>query len=113
MKFLSTQISDLLSQQQTRRNLKALLKYVAFLLAVVQIYALLFCWIMAAFENEEHSFVAGIYWALTVMSTLGFGDITFHSDIGRLFSITERDRDTKTREYLYEPSRGCPARAEQ
>ena len=87
MKFLSTQISDLLSQQQTRRNLKALLKYVVFLLAVVLIYALLFCWIMAVFEKEAHSFVTGIYWTLTVMSTLGFGDITFHSDIGRIFSI--------------------------
>jgi len=28
----------------------------------------------------------GIYWALTVMSTLGFGDITFESDLGRVFS---------------------------
>ena len=29
----------------------------------------------------------GVYWVLVVMSTLGFGDITFHSDIGRLFSV--------------------------
>jgi Trk K+ transport system NAD-binding subunit len=87
MKFLSTQLTDLLSQQQTRRNLKALFKYVVFLVAVVLVYAALFCWIMIAFEKEEHSFITGIYWALTVMSTLGFGDITFHSDIGRVFSI--------------------------
>jgi len=87
MKFLSTQLSDLLSQQQTRRNLKALLKYVVFLITVVMIYAVLFCWIMIAVEKEEHSLTTGIYWSLTVMSTLGFGDITFHSDIGRAFSI--------------------------
>ena len=87
MKFLSTQLSELLSQQQTRRNLKALLKYVVFLVAVVLIYAVVFHWIMIAVEKQEHSFVTGIYWALTVMSTLGFGDITFHSDIGRIFSI--------------------------
>jgi Trk K+ transport system NAD-binding subunit len=87
MKFINTQISYLLSQQQTRRNLKALLKYVLFLIAVVLIYAFLFCWIMIAFEKEEHSLITGIYWALTVMSTLGFGDITFHTDIGRIFSV--------------------------
>ncbi|MFP4533134.1 MAG: potassium channel family protein [Desulfobacterales bacterium] len=87
MKFLGSQLSELLSQQQTRRNLKALLKYVVFLIAVVLIYAVIFHWIMMAVEKEEHSFVTGIYWALTVMSTLGFGDITFHSDIGRVFSL--------------------------
>jgi Trk K+ transport system NAD-binding subunit len=40
-----------------------------------------------AYENQDHSWMTGFYWALTVMSTLGFGDITFHSDLGRLFSI--------------------------
>jgi voltage-gated potassium channel len=40
-----------------------------------------------AYENQEHSWITGFYWSLTVMSTLGFGDITFHSDLGRLFSI--------------------------
>jgi Trk K+ transport system NAD-binding subunit len=87
VKFLSTHLSELLSQQQTRRNLKALLKYVVFIIVVVLIYAVFFHWIMIAVEKEEHSFTTGIYWALTVMSTLGFGDITFHSDIGRVFSI--------------------------
>jgi Trk K+ transport system NAD-binding subunit len=43
--------------------------------------------IMLHAEGQTHSWVAGIYWTLTVMTTLGFGDITFHSDIGRAFSI--------------------------
>lgn len=38
-------------------------------------------------EGQHFSFVTGIYWTLTVMSTLGFGDITFTSDLGKLFSI--------------------------
>lgn len=87
MKFLSTQLSYLLSQQQTRGNLKALLKYVLFLIAVVLVYALLFHWIMVEVEKQDHSWLTGIYWTLTVMSTLGFGDITFNSDIGRAFSL--------------------------
>lgn len=87
MKLLSTQLSYLLSQQQTRRNLKALLKYVLFLTVLVFVYAALFHWIMAAVEERDHSWLTGVYWTLTVMSTLGFGDITFNSDVGRAFSI--------------------------
>jgi Trk K+ transport system NAD-binding subunit len=39
------------------------------------------------FENREFSWVTGFYWTLTVMSTLGFGDITFASDLGKVFSL--------------------------
>ena len=38
-------------------------------------------------EGQEHTWITGFYWTLTVMSTLGFGDITFDTDLGRLFSI--------------------------
>jgi voltage-gated potassium channel len=87
MKFLSTQLTYLLSQHKTRRNLKALLKYVLFLVAVILVYAALFQWIMVSVEKQDHSLLTGVYWTLTVMSTLGFGDITFSSDLGRIFSI--------------------------
>ena len=43
--------------------------------------------IKGSVEGEEHSWITGFYWTLVVMTTLGFGDITFSSDIGRLFSI--------------------------
>src|SRR5690606_14872066 len=49
-------------------------------------YSILFHVLMAR-ESREHSWVTGLYWTLTVMSTLGFGDITFQSDAGRLFSV--------------------------
>lgn len=39
------------------------------------------------YEGQEHSYMTGVYWTLTVMSTLGFGDITFETDVGRFFSI--------------------------
>jgi Trk K+ transport system NAD-binding subunit len=39
------------------------------------------------YEGQEHTWVTGFYWTLTVMSTLGFGDITFTSDLGRAFSV--------------------------
>lgn len=65
----------------------ALRKYLYFLLAIIILYSVLFHVLMEVFENQDHSWITGLYWTLTVMSTLGFGDITFHSDVGRLFSL--------------------------
>jgi Trk K+ transport system NAD-binding subunit len=39
------------------------------------------------YEGRQYSWATGFYWTLTVMSTLGFGDITFTSDLGRVFSM--------------------------
>lgn len=87
MKFLGPQIAYLLTQSQTRRNLTALAKLIALLLGLILVYALLFRFLKVTLEGENPSFITSVYWTLTVMSTLGFGDITFHHDIGRLFSI--------------------------
>ncbi|NNF43009.1 MAG: potassium channel protein [Phycisphaerales bacterium] len=68
-----------------KRNLRVLLRFVAVLVGLVVLYSVVFHYIMEM-EGHEHSWMTGFYWTLTVMSTLGFGDITFESDIGRLFS---------------------------
>lgn len=86
MKFVGAQLSYFFSDSTVRRNVRSLLKYVAFVVAVVVVYAIAFHFVML-YEGERHSWVTGFYWTLTVMSTLGFGDITFQSDLGRLFSI--------------------------
>ena len=86
MKFLVSQLSYFLSERQSRRNLRALLKYLVFLLIVVVVFSITFQLIMR-YEGEKHSWLTGVYWTLTVMSTLGFGDITFQSDLGRAFSL--------------------------
>lgn len=51
-------------------------------------YSILFHYI-AIYEGVEegYSWITGFYWTLVTMSTLGFGDIVFHSDLGRLFSM--------------------------
>jgi Trk K+ transport system NAD-binding subunit len=87
VKFLTSQISYFLSERATRQNIRALLKYVGFTAAVIATYSVIFHLIMLHAEGRYHSWITGIYWTLTVMTTLGFGDITFTSDIGRLFSI--------------------------
>lgn len=87
MKFLSSQISYFFSERGTRENIGALLKYLLLLILVIALYSVLFHVIMLYAEGRYHSWITGIYWTLTVMTTLGFGDITFASDIGRFFSI--------------------------
>jgi Trk K+ transport system NAD-binding subunit len=87
MKFLATQLTYFFSQTQIRQNVRALIKYLIFLVTVIFVFTVLFHFIMLYVEGREHSWVTGLYWTLTVMSTLGFGDITFQSDIGRVFSI--------------------------
>lgn len=86
MKFLPSQLYYLLQDGRARRNVGALAKFTLFLIVLVVIYSFIFHVIMDQ-EGRDYSTVTGFYWTLTVMSTLGFGDITFNSDAGRLFTI--------------------------
>src|SRR5690606_25267335 len=69
-----------------RRNLRLVASMLAFLVLMVVAYSTIFHVLMER-EGRDHSISTGIYWTLTVMSTLGFGDITFESDAGRIFSV--------------------------
>ncbi|MGD8703353.1 MAG: NAD-binding protein [Desulfosarcina sp.] len=85
MKLLFGEFIHLISKKQ-ERNIWALIKFFIALIVMVTIFSVLFHFIMI-FENRQFSWVTGFYWTLTVMSTLGFGDITFASDLGKVFSI--------------------------
>ncbi len=87
MKFLASQVSYFLSQTQSRQNISALIKYLLFLGSFIVLYSIVFHVLMVVAEGRYYSWLTGFYWTLTVMTTLGFGDITFESDIGRVFSI--------------------------
>ena len=87
MKFLPAEFAYLTTEREVRRNLGALGKYLAFLAGMIALYAAFFHWIMWEIEGVRHSWLTGLYWTLTVMTTLGFGDITFQSDLGRAFSL--------------------------
>jgi voltage-gated potassium channel len=86
VKGLSALIAELLTRREARTNLAALGKYVLVLVGVVALYAALFL-VLMRWEGQEHSVATAVYWTLVTMSTLGFGDITFASDLGRLFSV--------------------------
>lgn len=86
MKFLFTQLLYFFQHKTAQRNLRLLSKFFLFLLGIVCIYSILFH-VLMMFEDRYYSWITGFYWTMTVMSTLGFGDITFHSDLGLLFTM--------------------------
>lgn len=86
MKFYSSIVSSMVGGKSTKQNMLVLFYFIAILIAMVTIYSILFHFLMA-YEGREYSWITGFYWTLTVMTTLGFGDITFTRDVGLLFSI--------------------------
>ena len=86
MKFSTTQVLLFINERRTQRNIGSLVKFLLILAGLIVAYSVLFHFIMMR-EGQSHSWVTGFYWTLTVMSTLGFGDITFESDLGRVFSM--------------------------
>lgn len=86
MKFMIAQLAALVHGGGRQNNVKLLVRFVVLLAVVITAYSVVFHLIMER-EGQHHSWVTGFYWTLTVMTTLGFGDITFQSDLGRLFSI--------------------------
>ncbi len=86
MKLLVPQIYHLLRRRPNQINILNLLRFLFLLTLMVTAYSVAFHFIMQYEGRTEFSWVTGFYWTLTVMSTLGFGDITFTSDLGRAFS---------------------------
>lgn len=86
MKFSTSQMMVFFQERRTQRNVRALMRFILVLTALIVVYSILFHGIMER-EGQHHSWMTGFYWTLTVMSTLGFGDITFESDLGRFFSM--------------------------
>jgi len=87
VKVLVSLLVSFMEHPETRRNLGVLFKFVGILLGIIVVYTVIFHFIMVSVEGRDHSWVTGLYWTLTVMSTLGFGDIVFDSDLGKIFSI--------------------------
>ena len=83
---LFTAVSGFRSREKLTRHLLWLLAFVLFCVLTVVVTALIFQRMMILYEGEAHSFVDGLYWSITTMTTLGYGDITFASAEGRLFS---------------------------
>ncbi|MDR1125702.1 MAG: NAD-binding protein [Deltaproteobacteria bacterium] len=88
MKQTISLLGAFLSNARNIRNMRLALRFVLVMLAVILAYSLIFRLVML-YEGRggDYSLLTGLYWTLTVMTTLGFGDITFHTDLGKLFTL--------------------------
>lgn len=86
MKSITSILTSFLGDRFQKRNLRILLWLMFFFLGLIIVFSLIFQLLMAR-EGQSHSWATAIYWTFVVMSTLGFGDITFESDLGRIFSV--------------------------
>lgn len=86
LKTMAAQMTLLLKTGGRRSNGWILFKFALMLIFLFVLFSVLFH-VLMMYEGRYYSWITGFYWTLTTMSTLGFGDITFHSDLGRLFSI--------------------------
>jgi Trk K+ transport system NAD-binding subunit len=86
MEILPSNFFRQLRSGTAQRKLNVLGQCSIALIVLVIVFSILFHFLMA-WEGRSYSWLTGLYWTLTVMSKLGFGDITFHTDLGRMFSI--------------------------
>jgi len=86
MKFIPSQIVYFLKNAGTKRNIRLLYKFFIILFLMIALYSTLFHFIME-YEGRKFSWLTGLYWTFVTMTTLGFGDITFTSDLGKVFSV--------------------------
>jgi voltage-gated potassium channel len=85
MKAIAVILSSLVATFE-KRNTRLLATLLVVFVALVAGYSTLFHVLMER-EGQSHSWPTSVYWTLVTMTTLGFGDITFTSDAGRLFSV--------------------------
>jgi voltage-gated potassium channel len=86
VKTLGALVTSSLHSRQQRTNLRVLVNLLLLLTAIVFVYTVAFHLIMAR-EGQDHSWLSGFYWTMVTMSTLGYGDLSFHSDLGRMFAV--------------------------
>jgi Trk K+ transport system NAD-binding subunit len=86
LKTMAAQMTIIFNMGSKKSNGWILIKFALILAFLFALFSVLFH-VLMVYEGRQYSWITGFYWTLTTMSTLGFGDITFHSDIGRLFSV--------------------------
>jgi voltage-gated potassium channel len=82
----ATALLAMLAAPKTQTSIRALVRLLLIFAAAVLLFSVGFHAIMES-EGRAYSWPTSIYWTVVTMSTLGFGDITFESDLGRLYSV--------------------------
>lgn len=87
MKEVIKSTPSVFKQREKRRNAARFLRFALVLFLFVGIYMYFYRDLMIAERQSGVGWIEAFYWVLTTMSTLGYGDITFSGDAGRLFSM--------------------------
>jgi len=66
---------------------KSLIAYVSIFAFLVLIYGHIFNYLMHTYEGKDYTFITSIYWVIVSMTTVGYGEIIFQSQIGQLFTV--------------------------
>lgn len=86
MKVLPALVSAFRRRRTSRYNLRLLVQIGVLLLLCIAAFSIIFKYLMAL-EGQQHSWLTALYWTIVTMSTLGYGDITFTTDLGREFTL--------------------------
>ncbi|MBN2081569.1 NAD-binding protein [bacterium] len=86
MKVLPALVTAFKGSRSSRLNLRFLAQIFLLLVSLIVVFSIAFHYLME-WEGQHHSWWTGFYWTIVTMSTLGYGDVTFHSDAGRVFTI--------------------------
>lgn len=85
-RWLPAQPMTILERITSRRNARLLFRLLSTFLVLVLSSTVIFHFLMDM-EGQRHSWLTGLYWTFTTMTTLGLGDIAFTSDLGRMFTV--------------------------
>ena len=88
MKKIVHSLPSVFRKRSKTQNLSRILWFGGILLFFVGLYMISFRQLMGMEQPPKSpNWVESFYWVLTTMSTLGYGDITFKQDAGRIFSM--------------------------
>ena len=88
MKEIIQSLPSVFKQRSKKKNVARFIKFGLVLVLFVSCYMQVYSKLMSEeLGGVQISWVESLYWVLTTMSTLGYGDITFNGDAGRLFSM--------------------------
>jgi voltage-gated potassium channel Kch len=79
-------ILSYLATPPARRSVRILSWMLGIFVVAVGAYSAVIHQIMG-YEGQRHTWPTAVYWTVVTMSTLGYGDIAFESDLGRTFSV--------------------------
>jgi voltage-gated potassium channel len=86
MKFAASMLA-MLAAPLSGGKARAIVRLGLVFLVAVLLFAAGFQVLMTAVEGRDFTWWTAIYWTLVTMTTLGFGDIVFESDPGRMYSL--------------------------